>query len=197
LQIIDLSIVYRYHLRTLFLSRPTDMSYFTQRTNSPKTVILQAVLIIVFATLVAFGVNSARPDGIHLFENWSQKAAERQVGPGLRTVTFDEIREKTGDGSAVIVDARDADFYLLGHIPGALNLPVHNFDQAYPETSQQLPFDEPIIVYCEGFNCEMSDQLAEKLLFAGHSQVLVYTGGIEEWEGKGMPVETGESGKTR
>ncbi len=167
------------------------MTYFTQRTRSPKTIFLQIFLVVAFSAIVALGVNSARRDGIPLVEDWNQKAAARDVAPGLQAVSLDEVRERMEDGSAVIVDARDEDFYRLGHIPGSINLPVHDFDRVYAEVSPSLPLDQPIIVYCEGFGCEMSDQLAEKLLSIGYGRILVYTGGMEEWTAKGMPLETG------
>lgn len=174
----------------------TDMSFLTQRTSSLKTAALQTVLIFLFSALVALAVNTTRHDGIPLIENWRQKAIQKHTDSGLQTVSFDEVAEKINDPASVILDARDQDLYLLGHIPGAINLPVHNFDQVFPEVSQLLPIDQPIIVYCEGFNCEMSDQLAEKLLSFGYNQVLVYSGGMEEWTSKNMPVETGPGEKT-
>jgi len=46
--------------------------------------------------------------------------------------------------SAVFVDVRDADSYHAGHIPGALNIPLSEFDASY----SQLDPNQWIITYC-------------------------------------------------
>lgn len=92
---------------------------------------------------------------------------------------------------ALIIDARDPDEFLEGHVPGAINLP---FDSAVtdPALLQSLPVEgRPIIVYCGGGTCEVSITLAWELLGVGHSRVTYFPGGYPEWVENGFPVETG------
>jgi rhodanese-related sulfurtransferase len=49
----------------------------------------------------------------------------------------------------------------------------------------------PVITYCGGGRCELAEQLASSLMDAGVRRVLVYTGGIAEWQQAGFPVRRG------
>ncbi len=94
------------------------------------------------------------------------------------------------DADAVfIVDAREADEFEIGRIPGAINLP---YDQAItdPELLENLDTGgRPIVTYCGGGSCELSLSLAEELFYSGHEKVLVYVGGFPEWQAAGFPIE--------
>jgi rhodanese-related sulfurtransferase len=94
-------------------------------------------------------------------------------------------------GAALFVDARDADEYSAGHIAGALNMP-YDVASGEPELIENLDSGgRPIVVYCGGGECELSINLAYEMIFAGHTKVLVYTGGYDEWAAAGQPVATG------
>ena len=101
----------------------------------------------------------------------------------------------------VFVDARDDRQYAAGHIPGA-----YQMDRYYPE--KHLPTVLPaclnatrVVVYCAGGECEDSHFGAQLLKDAGvpAENLSVYAGGITEWEGKRLPIETGtrKSGQMR
>jgi rhodanese-related sulfurtransferase len=94
--------------------------------------------------------------------------------------------------AALILDARDAEEYREGHVPGARNL---TYEQAAtdPALIEKLdPGGRPIIVYCGGGECEVSMHLAEELIGSGFSRVAVYLGGFPEWHAANKPVERGE-----
>lgn len=160
---------------------------------SYRSVFLGTALLVAISVILALGVNSVRNNSLPLVENWQKKvkdkSEERSNESGVRTIGLEQLRERLASGDAVIIDARDPEYYDMGHIPGAINLPVHNFDQSFPVVRGKLGFEKPIIVYCEGYNCEMSDQLAELLLGAGYFNILVYRGGIEEWTDSGLEVD--------
>lgn len=93
--------------------------------------------------------------------------------------------------AATIIDARDAGEYVVGHIPGAINLP---YDQVITDPARLEKFDaggKPIIVYCGGGTCELSMNLGFALVNAGKKKVLVYMGGWPEWSTSGNPVAMG------
>ncbi len=99
-------------------------------------------------------------------------------------------RFHTGRG-AVFVDARSAEEYAEGHIPGAASLP---FDDVYKKPELAKAFDEkglPIIVYCGGGDCDLARTLAYALIEAGHKRVLVFKDGLPGWASAGMPVTKG------
>jgi len=94
-------------------------------------------------------------------------------------------------GAAVFVDARPREEYEAGHIPGAVSLPYEEagFD---PERLERFdPGGKPVIVYCGGGACELSTNLALRLVEAGKKKILVFVGGWTAWQAEGYPVESG------
>ena len=126
--------------------------------------------------------------------------------PEIATITTAQAREfyrapEYEQELIVFVDARDDRHYEAGHIPGAYQL-----DRYYPE--KHLPTVLPVclnatrvVVYCAGGECEDSHFAAQLLREAGipAEQLFVYAGGITEWDGGRLPIETGarKSGNLR
>lgn len=97
-------------------------------------------------------------------------------------------------GAIIFVDARDAERYQAGHIPGA-----YEFDPYHPEKyfAVVLPAcqkAQQIVVYCNGGDCDDSENAALKLRDVGipNQKIFVYAGGFTEWTTDHLPVETGE-----
>ncbi len=109
------------------------------------------------------------------------------------TVRLPEFRSAVESKSAVILDARPSVFFEQGHVPGALNLARDDFARDYRRLSPRLKgaTEKPIIVYCSGGECHDSRLVANALLTLGFSDVRVYTGGWEEWQGAGLPTSAG------
>ncbi len=102
-----------------------------------------------------------------------------------------------GPTAAVIVDAREPEEYAAGHIAGAQSLP---YEAAIEKPERLAPFKKlgrPIILYCDGGDCEVSRELAKSMLAEGIRKVLVFTEGLPVWRKAGYPVETGPPGATR
>ncbi len=114
-------------------------------------------------------------------------ALDRPVEAGLL-----QVKRLHDAGTALFVDAREADEYAAGHIAGAINLP---FDRASADPELLAALDDaggPIVTYCGGGACELSLNLAWELVHAGQPRVLVYLGGYPEWEAAGYPTAVGE-----
>jgi rhodanese-related sulfurtransferase len=97
-------------------------------------------------------------------------------------------------GQIVFVDARSDKHYQAGHIPGAYQLDHYRPADYIAVVLPACQVAEQIVVYCEGGDCEDSENTA---LFLRDAQVsseklIVYAGGITEWAANGMPIETGE-----
>lgn len=102
------------------------------------------------------------------------------------------VRKFHAAEGAVFVDARTPDEYAEGHIPGAINMP---YDLAVTDPALLESFDaggKPIIVYCGGGTCEMSMSLAWAMIQSGQKKVLVFMGGMPEWEQAGYEVAKGK-----
>ena len=98
-------------------------------------------------------------------------------------VTVDRIavEKAISKHNAVIIDARHAFQFELGHIPFALNIPYNTKNLNHIVQKHSLK-NKWLIIYCSSVNCNAAEILAEKLLELGCKNVRVYPGGWEEWK---------------
>lgn len=80
----------------------------------------------------------------------------------------------------VLIDARPRRVFEKGAIPGALNIPDSEFDKHV----DKLPADKatPLIYYCGGLECVLSDKSAVKARALGYTSVKTYSEGYPAWE---------------
>lgn len=78
-----------------------------------------------------------------------------------------------------LIDVRTAEEYATGHLFGAMNIPLLEFQQNLGSWLPRLPREVPIILYCLAGG--RSAQAATILIEAGLTNVLNLTGGITEW----------------
>lgn len=89
----------------------------------------------------------------------------------------------------VFVDGRNFSEWETSHVPGAISLPVGEFDKRYDAARKRLKKAHVIVAYCHGENCRLADHLAQQLVGKGHHNVAVYYGGFPGWSGAGLPLE--------
>jgi rhodanese-related sulfurtransferase len=92
---------------------------------------------------------------------------------------------------ALFLDARSAEEYAAGHIPGAISMP---FDDVFKKPDLAKNLDDkgkPIVTYCDGGDCELSKDLAFSLIDNGHKKVVFFKDGLPGWKSAGNPVNTG------
>lgn len=118
-----------------------------------------------------------------------------------------EANEKLGNGSAILVDVRDAGEYAKGHIPGAVNIPemFTTLSMTTQEGLQELQdifvplfrnagirHDQTVIVYEESLNTRYGGSCRGyfQLSLLGHRDVGIIGGGFAQWKHDGLPVTT-------
>ncbi|MDD2710613.1 MAG: rhodanese-like domain-containing protein [Verrucomicrobiae bacterium] len=112
----------------------------------------------------------------------------------VRWINVDEARLLMGRQDVVFLDARDRQPFADGHVPGALNLPRHGYQEVLPDVFQQLvrPEVRQIVVYCKGGTCGDSEAIASLLDEMDFPDVRVIKGGWEEWHRQGGQLEKGK-----
>lgn len=105
------------------------------------------------------------------------------------TVSLEECRQFVESKAGVLLDARGAKYFARTHIPGAVNLPVNDFEKSYETVRDKLRPDQRIVIYCSSLSCPDSDKLKNKLVKLGYSRVGVFKGGLAAWWKAGLPVE--------
>ncbi|MFM8535131.1 MAG: rhodanese-like domain-containing protein [Acidimicrobiia bacterium] len=96
-----------------------------------------------------------------------------------RTISHDEAQQLITADAATVLDVRTPGEYAqLGHIPGALLLPV---DLVASAPAVLADLGAPVLVYCE--HGVRSRHASDVLASAGFTQVLNLSGGLATWRG--------------
>jgi rhodanese-related sulfurtransferase len=112
--------------------------------------------------------------------------------PGIVFVTRAEVEDLFRGGQAVVVDSRTHAEYAAGHIPGALSVPLDSPERALADLASKYPAGQPLVVYCEGGDCQTSTALARLIYDRGFRDIKVYQGGWADWTSAGLPVEAAQ-----
>jgi ArsR family transcriptional regulator len=102
----------------------------------------------------------------------------------LDAVTREQLLTMIKDGTVTVLDVRPEDEFQLGHIPGAVNMPVERLSERLAE----LPKDREVVAYCRGPYCVFSFQ-AETILRRKGFGVHRLEEGFPQWKAAGLPVE--------
>jgi rhodanese-related sulfurtransferase len=112
-----------------------------------------------------------------MFSGLMSKLARR--GAALPTIEHDEFAGVVKEGSCAIVDVREPNEYAAGHVPGARNMPLSQFD------ASKLPQGRCVII------CQAGGRSAKALgqaMAAGRKDVCHYAPGTGGWRARGGAV---------
>jgi rhodanese-related sulfurtransferase/predicted transcriptional regulator len=102
----------------------------------------------------------------------------------LEPLTRKDLVSRLRKGLVTVLDVRPEDEFALGHIPGALNIPLGKLKHRLGE----LPADREVIAYCRGPYCVLSFEAVAALRARGY-RVRRLEDGYPEWKAAGLPVE--------
>jgi len=106
--------------------------------------------------------------------DWKAKGGQVSVSAAHIKKLIDEKE------AYLLIDARPKRMADKGMIPTAINISDTEFDKHV----DKLPADKatPLVYYCGGLECVLSDKSAEKARKLGYTNVLTYPPGYPEWE---------------
>lgn len=104
----------------------------------------------------------------------------------MEPVSRTELRKRLKDGLVTVLDVRSAEEFALGHIPGAINIPVAELKRRLVE----LPKKQEIVAYCRGAYCVMAFDAVGTLRESGFKSRRLEDG-MPEWRAAGLPVSAG------
>jgi rhodanese-related sulfurtransferase len=155
-----------------------------------KRIGLEACVLIAFGVLVGLSLNhQLLLDAFsgHLVSPPRQTAQESVTIALPMPALIDEVQQVTASGG-LIVDARSPDQFAAGHIDGAVSLPLVEIDTVLPDFVSGVDKNRTLVIYCSGFGCPDSFDLAVRLIESGYQDVRVFEGGYPEWRDAGLPV---------
>jgi ArsR family transcriptional regulator len=107
----------------------------------------------------------------------------------LEPVSRGELMERLGAGVVTVLDVRPEDEFALGHLPGAVNIPL----AALADRLGELDPGHEIVAYCRGPYCVLSYEAVAALRERGF-KVRRLEDGYPEWRAAGLPVEAAAAG---
>ena len=105
---------------------------------------------------------------------------ERHLATFLERVDAEDVENAASSG-ALILDARRAGDYALGHIPSAINLNIWNDEKAYESVLKDMSPDRDIVVYCQSAGCPYAAEVSRRLWRRGYTNLKYYKAGWLDW----------------
>lgn len=173
-----------------------------------KQLLLEIIGIVIIASILGFAYHFTLPEKKQLFrfknKNDTLKATininpsintdslkkaiieELDITKEYGTITLEQMFALMNDSSIIIIDARKPEFYNLSHIGNAINIYPYGFSSEGELVAKitSLPSDKLFIVYCDGGQCDLSHEIANKMKMLGFKHVTLFHGGWEEWSKK-------------
>ncbi|MGH8596218.1 MAG: ArsR/SmtB family transcription factor, partial [Gammaproteobacteria bacterium] len=115
---------------------------------------------------------------------WSYFRARDDLEPVSRA----ELLKRLKTGRVTLLDVRPEDEYALGHLPGAINIPLNTLKKRFADLDRKLE----IVAYCRGPYCVLSFEAVAWLRARGF-KVRRLEEGLPEWRAAKLPVEVGLS----
>ena len=108
--------------------------------------------------------------------DWSKK--------NYKEVDLVVVKAAQLNNSAVLIDARPYKKYLSETIAGSISIP----DTEVEKLKGRFPVhqNEKIIIFCGGYQCVKSHNLAKKLIGMGYRDINVFSGGLPSWKKAGL-----------
>ena len=144
----------------------------------------ESLLILIGAALLGFAYSFVMKKGF--FAPPSTSVVEFSSPPVF--ISYDEAFTFFKNGNVLFVDARHEFDYKLGHIRGAINVPLTDFDLKKSALAD-VQKDKIIVTYCDGADCNSSIELGKKLAETGFTRVKMFFGGWNEWQQHDEPTE--------
>jgi rhodanese-related sulfurtransferase len=131
------------------------------------------LLLVAIATSACAAATDMRP------------AASLGAGSALPAEVSVAEASALRDGGAFMLDVRETDEWVSGHIPDATLIQLSQL----PSRLDEVPRDQPIVVVCRSGN--RSAHGRDILRQAGFGDVTSMAGGMNDWIAAGLEVVTG------
>ena len=101
----------------------------------------------------------------------------------LEPVPAADLLQRAKQGLVTVLDVRPPEEFAAGHVPGAVNIPIHELAKRLAE----LPKRKEIVAYCRGPYCLMSYDAVQLLRKKG-LKARRLKDGLPEWRMAGLPT---------
>jgi len=152
-----------------------------------KKIFKETILVLGLSFIFAAGSYALRSNG---FPQAGTPIKVRQLPASTTLLNAKQAKAAFECEHNIFLDGRDSLDFAQGHIPGAINIPLH---EAAADSSllDGLPKNKRIVVYCSSSRCNVAGRLAHMLEEKGYT-VYEFTGGYAEWVDHGWKTESAQ-----
>ncbi|MFZ5981220.1 MAG: rhodanese-like domain-containing protein [Candidatus Zixiibacteriota bacterium] len=161
----------------------------------------QLVVLLIFAIILGMGANLLSPNKIEFISAYRDlSGSDGPIIPpdavendppfiDINVAHFEHSTQRT-----IFIDAREPEEFNCGTIPGSINIPFDLLPDGdlklyFDSCLGHIAYDQPIVTYCSGEECDLSLHLARNLADNGYTNIMIFFGGSREWEKFGLPIE--------
>jgi len=163
--------------------------------------IKQFFILLIISILLGLGANLVSPNKIEFISAYRDLSggdgpiippdAEEDDSPfiDINVAHFEHSTQRT-----IFIDAREPEDFACGTIPGSINIPFDYLPEGdlklyFDSCLGHVAYDQPIVTYCSGEECDLSLHLARNLTDYGYTNITIFFGGSREWEKFGLELE--------
>lgn len=110
------------------------------------------------------------------------------VKDDLEPIPREELLDRVKQGLVTVLDVRPAEEYAAGHVPGAVNVPLHELEAHLAELDET----KEVVAYCRGPHCILAFDAVAKCREKGLNAHRLEDG-FPEWKLAGLPIEQSNS----
>jgi rhodanese-related sulfurtransferase len=142
--------------------------------------VVQSAGFVMAALLIGVIYHFANDEGFLAHAGATESVVKANLGSFIPKVSAKEVEK--GDGSVVIIDARQVADYEAGHIDGAVNIPTTLCAAGRSAKLADIKKDSRIIIYCQSAGCPYAKKVASNLMDDGFNNIAIYKGGWVDWK---------------
>ena len=164
-------------------------------------IIKQLLILLITAVVLGLGANLVSPSKIDYFGVYRNLSGgdgpiippdAQENDPPFIDINTAHLEYSTR--RTIFIDSREPEEFECGTIPGSINIPFEELPDAdlklyFDSSLGHVAFDQSIVVFCSGEECDLSLHLARNLADYGYSNVTIFFGGSREWEKFGLEIE--------
>lgn len=105
----------------------------------------------------------------------------------IKESAAEDMKQRLPDASLLLLDVREPEEFVLGHIPGAVNIPRGMLEFAISGNPALQDLARPVAVYCKTSGRAALSAVA--LQSMGFQDVVSIAGGFDAWQAAGYPVD--------
>ena len=127
---------------------------------------------------------------IPLFTTKNNKIVKKKNFYSITKIDIKSALQMFHNSEPIFIDARSKKEYEIGHIPGAINIPMETID-LFELDLFNFDNNQKFVCYCSDEKCDLSMEIAMAMEEKGFTNIYYFSEGWIMWLSKGYQVSTG------